>query len=187
MGYEGACALSEVLKVNTTLITLDLTCEQQQQDREQSTPTKTFDETDNEIGTEGACALSEALKINTTLTALDLGCTQKATQKQCAEHDSNNSDRIGTRIQEEGVRALSEAFKLNTTLTTLDLFCAHHQQHNTRPSKNTTRSKHKAVNEIGVAEACALSEALKVNTTLTSLDLGGVQKQRKAKIRNRHQ
>ncbi|KAI8596729.1 hypothetical protein EDD21DRAFT_419388, partial [Dissophora ornata] len=49
---EGALALSEALKTNTTLTTLSLQ--------------------DNSIEKEGALALSEALKTNTTLTTLDL-------------------------------------------------------------------------------------------------------------------
>ena len=70
---EGACALSEALKVNTTLTTLDLTSLQQQtmpnnEHNKQATKNKTA----NKIGDEGASSLSEALKVNTSLTELDL-------------------------------------------------------------------------------------------------------------------
>ena len=77
---EGARALSEALKTNTTLTELKLhgvqgrwlnfrQCQQQHQ------------ETENEIGVEGAEALSEALKTNTTLQSLDLYCEQEESKQ----------------------------------------------------------------------------------------------------------
>ncbi|KAG0009535.1 hypothetical protein BGZ81_003334, partial [Podila clonocystis] len=80
IGDNGAVALFEALKINSTLTTLNMN--------------------DNSIGDNGAVALSEALKTNSTLTTLNL---------------RDNS------IGPNGAVALSEALKINSTLTTLDL------------------------------------------------------------------
>jgi Ran GTPase-activating protein (RanGAP) involved in mRNA processing and transport len=77
---DGAKALSEPLKTNSTLATLDLGY--------------------NSIRENGAQALSETLKTNSTLATLDL-----------------NSNLIGS----DGAQALSEALKTNSTLATLDV------------------------------------------------------------------
>jgi hypothetical protein len=80
LGPDGATALVEVLKHNTTLRILDLTS--------------------NNLGPDGATALAEVLKHNTTLRILDL--------------TSNN-------LGPDGTTALVEALKGNATLTTLNL------------------------------------------------------------------
>ena len=72
-GDEGARALSDALKVNTTLTTLKLKCEQEEKGKtKQSHHQISTNKTGDFISEEGACALSEALKVNSTLTALDL-------------------------------------------------------------------------------------------------------------------
>ena len=80
IGDEGACALSDSLKSNSTLTTLELS--------------------ENSIGPQGASLLSDYLKSNSTLTSLDL---------------SYNT--IGT----SGAYSLSDSLKSNSTLTTLTL------------------------------------------------------------------
>ena len=92
IGAEGARMISESLKINTTLTTLDLTCNMQRSKKKKRNPrerekkikrnkkTKTKKTRNNEcdngtgtnIGDEGARMISESLKINTTLTELDL-------------------------------------------------------------------------------------------------------------------
>ena len=74
---KGAQALSEALKVNTTLKTLSL-CGNSN-DEDEIKPDNGIKLTINTItgsgiGTEGVCALSEALKVNTALTSLDMEC-----------------------------------------------------------------------------------------------------------------
>ena len=74
---EGVRALSEALKVNTTLTALNLKSVQQQQNKAQQPHRANIDEKNtavNMIQDEGARALSEALKVNTTLTTLNLAC-----------------------------------------------------------------------------------------------------------------
>ena len=74
MGDEGARALSEALKVNTTLDTLKLSCEQEESEdgRTAEIGSNQYQQAGNKIGDEGARALSEALKTNTTLQSLNL-------------------------------------------------------------------------------------------------------------------
>ena len=75
IGAEGARALRDALKTNTTLLSLNLPREQKKARKinefQELTTTKTK-QADNKIGAEGARALSEALKTNTTLQTLNL-------------------------------------------------------------------------------------------------------------------
>ena len=68
--------MSEALKVNTTLKTLSLGCEQQSSNDNQCI-INFNDISDNKIGGEGTHALSEALKVNTALTTLSLESAQR--------------------------------------------------------------------------------------------------------------
>ena len=78
IGEEGACAISEALKVNTTLQTLDLGSRATTKKSCARHGTTTVNnKADNKIGEYGARALSAGLKINTTLTTLDLWCEQQ--------------------------------------------------------------------------------------------------------------
>ncbi|KAF9948732.1 hypothetical protein BGZ70_002078 [Mortierella alpina] len=108
LGGRGAQALSEALKINSTMNTLNLWNNSiggngaqalSEALRTHSTLT-TLNLSNNSIGDNGAQALSEALKINSTLTTLNL---------------SNNS------IGDNGAQALSEALKTNSTMTFLGL------------------------------------------------------------------
>ena len=60
-----------MLKVNTTLTTLNLRCEERKGKKRKKEKEEIM--TGNEIGVEGAKAMSEVLKVNTTLTSLNLG------------------------------------------------------------------------------------------------------------------
>ena len=64
-----------MLKANTALKSLDLSCEEERKEREEKEK-KEERMTGNGIGAEGAKAMSEMLKVNTTLTELDLGCEE---------------------------------------------------------------------------------------------------------------
>ena len=135
-GDDGATSLSQALAANTSLTTLNLSL--------------------NFIGAEGATSLSQALAVNTSLTTLYL---------------SHNS------ISNAGATSLSQALEVNTSLTTLDL------SHNSIGAEGATSlSQALAVNtslttldlshnSIGAEGATSLSQALAVNTSLTTLYL----------------
>ena len=85
---DGVHALSEALKGNSTLETLNLKCEHEKQDVQnqkatQTTTTKAV----NQIFDEGACSMSEALKVNTTLASLNLKCVFQ--QQNNAQHGND--------------------------------------------------------------------------------------------------
>ena len=92
IGDEGARALGDALKTNTTLTQLELNSEQQDH-KETLKESKSKHNgmwsgwAANVIGDEGARALGDALKTNTTLTQLWLSCEQhghKITQRERA-------------------------------------------------------------------------------------------------------
>ncbi|KAJ3429687.1 leucine-rich repeat-containing protein [Anaeramoeba flamelloides] len=92
-------SLSEALKVNQTLIYLNL--------RE-----------NRRIGDEGMQALNEALKVNQTLTNLDLGNNRIGNKGMQALSESlkvnqtlNQLGLAGNKIKDEGMQALSESLK----------------------------------------------------------------------------
>ena len=67
IGDEGAKAIGESLKINTSLTELYLSGDEK----------KWKKWIENEIGDEGAKVISESLKINTSLTSLSLRCDEK--------------------------------------------------------------------------------------------------------------
>ena len=77
IGDEGAHALSEALKVNTTLTSLYLKCAVTTKVKSRHNYNCKTKITGNRIGVEGVCTLSEALKVNTTLTILNLSGMKK--------------------------------------------------------------------------------------------------------------
>ena len=81
IGAEGASVLSEALKTNTSLQSLDLECEQGESTKSDGTLLRIANnqhkQAGNEIGAEGASALSDALKMNTTLQTLNLKSEQE--------------------------------------------------------------------------------------------------------------
>ena len=185
---RGATSLSELLKSNTTLTVLYLSCEDKERRRTKDIHQQftlfispLLSSTDNDIGDTGVTSLSEALKLNTTLTELNLSGKdkRKKTQKTsintslfsflCTTTDNN--------IGERGATSLSEVLKSNTTLTQLYLGGEDKR-------KNTHKRNPSAIdsflflftttgNHIGDTGAASFSEALKSNTTLTKLDLSG--------------
>ena len=83
VGNEGTRALSEALKLNTTLDTLNLAGAQLQQRKAQTKRGRiTNHGTENQIDWEGAKELSKALKANTALVILELwGVLTSGTKK----------------------------------------------------------------------------------------------------------
>ena len=74
IGDEGTKAVSEILKKNTTLISLDLACEGKRKGNEKWEMLLFLAGT--KIEDEGAKSLSEMIKVNTTLTSLNLLCEE---------------------------------------------------------------------------------------------------------------
>ena len=71
IGKRGVKALSEALKVNTTLTSLDMSCGEERKKEKQK---RMMNErrADDGIGDEGAKSMSEMLKVNNVLTSLNL-------------------------------------------------------------------------------------------------------------------
>ena len=106
---SAAAALSEALRVNGTLVHLDLG--------------------DSGIDAAGAAALAEALRVNSTLQSLDLGFNPAGLSVGVAALSRalhNNSTLTwlnlrGNGIGNEGAAALGQALRVNNTLTELNL------------------------------------------------------------------
>ena len=137
---EGATALAQAIKGNTTLHRLDLD--------------------NNQISDEGATALAQAMKGNTTLPRLSLRCNKISDEGVTAlaqAMDGNTTlqrlDLYNNQISDEGATALAHALKGNTTLQRLGL----------------------SHNLIGDEGATALAHAMDGNTTLQLLDLDNNQ------------
>ena len=64
--------MCETLKMNTTLITLNLSCEKEREGKERKKMVIDKQMIGNKIGAEGAKALCEMLRVNTSLTSLNL-------------------------------------------------------------------------------------------------------------------
>ena len=127
IGAEGARALSEALKTNTTLQSLNLGCEQEESEEDgwiADIANNKHQQAGNGIGAEGARALSEALKTNTTLKSLDLYGEKekkKAESGWIGDIANNQHKQADSLIVDEGAKALSETLKTNTTLQSLHL------------------------------------------------------------------
>ena len=132
----GATSIAEAIKVNKTLTDLNL-C-------------------GNGISYAGVSSIAEAIKVNKTLTDLNLSDNgvSDAGAASIAEAIKVNKTLTHLRlsdngISDAGVTSIVEAIKVNKTLTSLDL----------------------SGNGISDAGATSIAEAIKVNKTLTDLDL----------------
>ena len=106
IGFEGAKAITEALKVNTSLTEIYLEY--------------------NNIEEEGAKAIAEALKVNTSLTIIDLDNNMIVDEdaKELAEALKVNTSLTeiylsANNIGDEGAEAIAEALKVNTSLKKL--------------------------------------------------------------------
>ena len=132
IGDTGATSLSEVLKSNTTLAKLNLSCEDKGKKTHKrlsstihSSPLL-FTLTDSKIGDTGATSLSESLKSNATLTELNLSCQDKRRHTKDIHQQFTLfflSTSTANQIGDTGITSLNESLKSNTTLTALDLSC----------------------------------------------------------------
>ncbi|KAL0239844.1 hypothetical protein GEMRC1_009952 [Eukaryota sp. GEM-RC1] len=136
IGHEGTFALAGVLKVNTTITNINLMS--------------------NSIGDQGALALAEALKVNNSVVVVKLWYNSigalgaRALAEALLVKTTISSILLGgNNIGVEGASALADALKINTTMTSVEL----------------------SGNSIGDEGARTLSEMLKVNTTLTRVSL----------------
>ena len=77
IGDDAAKLLSDALKTNTTLTSLDLSGEEENMIDKKGRNADWL--AGNQIGDEGAKAMSEMLKVNTTLTSLDLSREEENT------------------------------------------------------------------------------------------------------------
>ena len=182
IGAEGISALSEALKTNATLQSLNLESGQEESDEDgwiSDTSNKQNKQADNRIGAEGAGALSDALKVNTTLQTLNLKSEQESTDDgQIADIANSKHQQTGNEIEAEGARALSEALKTNTTLQSLNLESGQEESDEDGWISDTANNQNKqADNKIGAEGISALSEALKMNTTLQTLNLESEQEE----------
>ena len=75
IGYEGVKTISESLKINTSLTTLNLGCDEKIWNEKEKKWNEAW--VGNQIRDKGAKTISESLKINTSLTSLDLECDEK--------------------------------------------------------------------------------------------------------------
>ncbi|KAF9948443.1 hypothetical protein BGZ72_009648 [Mortierella alpina] len=137
IGSEGAKALAETLKINSTVVTLNL-----QRNSIGDDGTKALAEAlktnstvaslnleSNKIGSDGAKALAEALKINSTVATLDLKVNSigddgaKALAKALKTNSSVATLMLSSNsIGDDGAKALAEALKTNSTVTALYLY-----------------------------------------------------------------
>ena len=125
IGVEGARALSQVLRNNTTLKKLYLGGEKEETMEKRKE--KEWNDgwmTANEIREEGTRALSEVVKENTTMTFLDLWSEDWKKQKKKGGREMRNHEWLtDNHVEDEGARALSQALKENYSLETLKLGC----------------------------------------------------------------
>ncbi|XP_022783473.1 NLR family CARD domain-containing protein 3-like isoform X1 [Stylophora pistillata] len=195
IGDEGATALAEVLRTNTTLNSLCLAgnpgignlgaislCEALKVNK----TLHSLNLSETGISDTSVLSIVEILNTNTSLTALSLSDIKisRHTVKSMAEVLRINStlkglDFKGNKVGVGGARLITESLKVNTTLNNLDL-----SRNNFKAScgrllsdvlkvNGTLESLSLVNNALGARGTQLLSEGLKVNTSLTHLDLSG--------------
>lgn len=167
----GAQALGDVLKENTSLISLYLG--------------------DNRIGKLGIQALSDALLLNTSLTKLDLSgnnLQEEVVPFFSQMFQTNRTLRVlnlsNNNFKKEGLCKLVEALQTNETLESIDL-SANYLEHQSDvllgdafavliELNRSLKTLKISTNNIGREGTQAIAEILKTNTTLTKLDLASI-------------
>ena len=192
LGNSDAVSVSQVLKANSSLTSLDLSGNAIRQSGASclsdaliaNSSLTSLCLSGNEIGDNGASCLSQALIANSSLTTLDLsGCSISQSGASCLSHalEANSSlryfDLSQNSIGEDGAACLTQALKANCCLTNLDLsengisesgasFFSQVLLSNSSLTRLCLRE-----NGIGVDAASRLSKALAANSSLTSFDL----------------
>ncbi|KAG0015837.1 hypothetical protein BGZ82_001264, partial [Podila clonocystis] len=128
IGDNGVLALSNALKINSTLTTLDTGSQALAEALKTNSTLTKFYLWGNVIGADGALVLSEALKINSTLITFDFqnnsvkdDWVQALAEALKANSTLINLDLQNNSIGDDGAQALAEALKINATLTGLYL------------------------------------------------------------------
>ena len=192
LGNSDAVSVSQVLKANSSLTSLDLSGNAIRQSGASclsdaliaNSSLTSLCLSGNEIGDIGASCLSQALIANSSLTTLDLSrCSISQSGASCLSHalEDNSSlryfDLSRNSIGEDGAACLTQALKANCCLTNLDLsengisesgasFFSQVLLSNSSLTRLCLRE-----NGIGVDAASRLSKALAANSSLTSFDL----------------
>jgi Ran GTPase-activating protein (RanGAP) involved in mRNA processing and transport len=191
---DGAVALADALKANTSVIEIDLHNNEIWDSGavaladalKTNTSVTTINLRRNTIGNSGAVALADALKANTSVIEIilsenvigDAGAVELADALK-----TNNTvakiDLSWNKIGDSGAVALADALKTNTSFTKIELWgnkigdagavaLADVLKANTSVTEILLGS-----NKIGDAGAVALADALKTNTSVTKIDLSG--------------
>ena len=192
LGNSDAVSVSQVLKANSSLTSLDLSGNAIRQSGASclsdaliaNSSLTSLCLSGNEIGDNGASCLSQALIANSSLTTLHLSrCSISQSGASCLSHalEANSSlryfDLSRNSIGEDGAACLIQALKANCCLTNLDLsengisesgasFFSQVLLSNSSLTRLCLRE-----NGIGVDAASRLSNALAANSSLTSFDL----------------
>ena len=163
IGAEEANSLAQVLRVNTSLSSLDLDDNSIGDKGANSlahalgvNTCLSLNLSSNSIGADGACSLAQALMVNTSLSSLGLHSNSIGAD---GANSFAHALRLNTSLSSlnlssnsisvEGASSLAQALRINTSLSSLDL----------------------AWNGIGGEGANSLAQALRINTSLSSLDL----------------
>ena len=192
LGNSDAASVSQVLKANSSLTSLDLSGNAIRQSGASclsdaliaNSSLTSLCLSGNEIGDDGASCLSQALIVNSSLTTLDLSrCSISQSGASCLSHalEANSSlrcfDLSQNSIGEDGAACFTQALKANCCLTNVDLsengisesgasFFSQVLLGNSSLTRLCLRR-----NGVGVDAASCLSKALAANSSLTSFDL----------------
>jgi Ran GTPase-activating protein (RanGAP) involved in mRNA processing and transport len=194
VGDVGAEAFADMLKINRTLTSIDLS----ENDIESkgaialaaalkdNQKLVSLDINNNDIGDEGVKALADMLKINQTLTSIDLSDSDMDEEGVKALADMLEINQKLTSINLNGndigddtkaLKALADMLKINQTLTSIDL-SANGIESKGAIALAATLKKNQTLtvlkindNEMRDEGTKALAEMLKINRTLTSIDL----------------
>ena len=193
LSNDGVVAFSEYLKINTTLIELDMGrnditykgASRLAEAIKVNTALQSLNISYNQISDDGVIAFSECLKINTTLIELDMGCnniTYKGASRLAKAIQLNNAlQKLNisfNQISDDGAIAFSECLKANTTLIELDMgindirYKGASRLAEAIKVNTALQSLNISYNQISDDGVIAFSECLKINTTLIELDMG---------------
>ena len=161
---DGAVNIAEVIQMNTTIQTLDMSSNKISDDGaiaitdglESNISLKQLIISKNDITSEGAKYIAEAIQVNTTLEKLDLSFNKLSdvganfiSNGLKANNSLQEINMSKNKITTEGAKRIAEALQLNMTLKQLDL----------------------SINKIFDDGATAISNSLKHNITLQVLNI----------------
>ena len=159
-----------MLKVNTTLTSLNLECENESEWKKKKE--KEWWITGCAIGDEGVKAISETLKVNTTLMNLYLESEEKENRKRKREKERNMNVRQWNWSWRSKGTVWNAESKQNFDITGSGRWARKKKQDEKKKEGWITDDK------IGDEGAKAMSEMLKVNKSLKELNLEGVEERK---------